>query len=134
MPSQAQAQAPPPHVSRDISHPLQDLTLQETLRVMDVAREMRENRESAEEMFRRNDLRSALREKLVRTARMSGDHVTEAEIDAAIGQYMDRLHTFEGPQAGMSNVMAHLWIWRGRVAVGLAAAATLAGTFWFLFG
>jgi hypothetical protein len=115
-------------------HPLQDLTLQETLRVMDVAREMRENRQSAEEMFRRDDLRAALRDKLVRTARMSGDDVTEAEIDAAIGQFMDRQHTFQPAQPGFSNVMAHLWVWRARVATGLAAAAAVAGAFWFLFG
>ena len=132
MPRQAQAQAPPP-TSRTIPHPLQELTLQETLRVMDVAREMRENRQSAEEMFRRDDLRSNLRDKLVRTARMSGDDVTEAEIDAAIGQYMDRLHTFKAAEPGMSRFLAHLWVWRGRVAAGLASATVLAGAFWFLF-
>lgn len=120
--------------SRDIQHPLQDLSLQETLRVMDVAREMRENRQSAEEMFRRDDLRANLRDKLVRTARMSGDDVTEAEIDAAIGQYMERLHTFQPAAPGMSNFMAHVWVWRGRVATGLAAAAVVAGAFWFLLG
>ena len=120
--------------SRDIQHPLEDLSLEETLRVMDVAREMRENRQSAEEMFRRDDLRANLRDKLVRTAQMSGDDVTEAEIDAAIGQYMDRLHTFQPAEPGMSKLMAHLWVWRGRVVTGLAAAATVAGAFWFLFG
>ena len=45
---------------------------------MDVARELRDRRETAEEMFRRDDLRSQLRETLMRTARMSGDNVTEA--------------------------------------------------------
>ncbi len=65
---------------------------------------------------------------------MSGDDVTEAEIDAAIGQYMERLHTFEPVPKGMSHVMAHLWVWRGRVVAGLAAAATFAGAFWFLLG
>ncbi|WP_238383187.1 DUF6384 family protein [Rubripirellula obstinata] len=134
MSSQAQAQAPPSVASRTIQHPLQDLSLQETLRVMDVAREMRENRQSAEEMFRRDDLRSNLRDKLVRTARMSGDDVTESEIDAAIGQYMERLHTFQPAPAGMGKLMAHLWVWRARVAAGLAAAATVAGAFWFLLG
>lgn len=151
MPSKAQAQAtatsPPQPMStqpmsaqsmstqsRQMPHPLKDLTLQETLRVMDVAREMRENRQSAEEMFRRDDLRIALRDKLLRTARMSGDSVTEAEIDAAIGQYMDRLHTFQPAEPGVSKFVAHLWVWRGRIAVGLATAASVAGAFWFLFG
>ncbi|MDA8745182.1 DUF6384 family protein [Rubripirellula amarantea] len=142
MPQQSAQQAPAPQrdtlatpspISREIQHPLENLTLQETLRVMDVAREMRENRQSAEEMFRRDDLRANLRAKLMRTARMSGDNVTEAEIDAAIGQYMERLHTFEEPEAGLGRFMAHVWVWRARIATGLVAASAVAGAFWFMF-
>ena len=95
---------------------------------MDVARELRDRRETAEEMFRRDDLRSQLREKLMRTARMSGDNVTEEEIDVAIGQYMDALHTYQDPAPGMKRFSAHSWIWRGRI---LAGAVALAG-FWFM--
>ena len=43
--------------------PGQNLTLEETLRVMDVAREMRDQRERAEEMFRQNDVRTNAAEK-----------------------------------------------------------------------
>ena len=71
---------------------------------MDVARELRERRETAEEMFRRDDLRSQLRDKLMRTARMSGDNVAEAEIDAAIGQYFDTLHTYQDPEPGFKRL------------------------------
>ncbi len=139
MPQQAQQATEPPSggvndSDREIHHhPLENLTLQQTLRVMDVAREMRENRQNAEEMFRQDDQRSALREKLLRTARMSGEDVTEAEIDAAIGQYMDRLHTFQAPPAGFGLWLAHAWIWRGRIASGLAVATTIVASFWFLF-
>ena len=38
--------------ARDIRLPGQDLTIEETLRVMDVAREIRDKRETAEVMFR----------------------------------------------------------------------------------
>ncbi len=113
--------------------PLENLTLQETLRVMDVAREMRDRRETAEEMFRRDDLRGALRKKLLATAQRSGDNVTEAEIDAAIGKYMETLYVFSEPEPGLSRFMAHCWVWRDRIAIGAAAVATVAGTFWFLF-
>ncbi|QDT07850.1 hypothetical protein K227x_62790 [Rubripirellula lacrimiformis] len=133
MPS-AQASARQTTDSSNLPGPLENLTLQETLRVMDVAREMRDRRETAEEMFRRDDLRANLREKLIRTARLSGDSVTEAEIDAAIGQYMDTLHTFQDPAPGMSKFMAHCWIWRHRIMAGAAVAAGVAGTFWFLWG
>ncbi|MGB7324226.1 MAG: DUF6384 family protein [Rubripirellula sp.] len=119
--------------SQDFQSPLENLSLQETLRVMDVAREMRDRRESAEEMFRRDDLRAGLREKLLRTAKLSGDSVTEAEIDAAIRQYMDTLHVFHEPEPGLNRFMAHCWIWRNRIMAGAAAAAAVMGAYWFLF-
>ncbi|MFK8113596.1 MAG: DUF6384 family protein [Rubripirellula sp.] len=128
--SQAQAQAP---VSRDLQLPGENLSLEETLRVMDVAREMRQRRETAEEMFRRDDLRSKLRDKLVRTARVSGDNVTEAEIEAAIAQYFETLHTYEDPESGWDSFVAHCWIWRGRILASAATIAAVAGSFWFLF-
>ena len=120
-------------VSRDLRLPGEDLSLEEMLRVMDVARELRNRRETAEEMFRRDDLRSQLREKLLRTARLSGNDVTEAEIDAAIGQYFESIHTYQQPEGGLKRFLAHCWVWRGRLMAGAAAVAVVAGSFWFLF-
>lgn len=119
--------------SRHLRLPGEDLSLEETLRVMDVARELRDRRETAEEMFRRGDLRSKLREKLVRTARMSGDPVTEAEIDAAIGQYFESVHTYQDPPPGLRWFLAHSWVWRRRLLACGIAIATIAGGLWFLF-
>ena len=119
---------------RQISRlPGQELTLNETVRVMDVAREMRDQRETAEELFVRDDLRAKLRDKLVRTARLSGDNVTEAEIEAAIAQYFESLHTYNEPEGGVRRFLAHCWIWRGRILAGAAALATVVGSYWFLF-
>ena len=131
--SQPQARARQSRASRDLQLPGESLTIQETLRVMDVARELRERRETAEEMFRRDDLRSQLREKLLRTAQMSGDNVTAAEIDVAIGQYMDSLHTYQDPEPGMKRFLAHFWIWRGRILAAATALSVVAGGFWFMF-
>lgn len=114
--------------------PGHELTLQETLRVMDVAREMRDQRQLAEEMFRRDDIRTALRDKLVRTARLSGDDVTEAEIDAAIEQYMDTLHVYHDPPSGLKRFVAHCWVWRDRIAWSMAGLAAAAGGWWLFFG
>jgi hypothetical protein len=116
-----------------ILNPLENLTLAETLRVMDVAREMRERRETAEEMFRRDDLRSALRDKLLRQARMSGEKVTEAEIEAAIRQYMETLHVYQDPPAGLKSVFAHAWVYRAQIFLASAATALAVGGFWFFF-
>jgi hypothetical protein len=113
--------------------PGQELTIEETLRVMDVARQLRDQRTTAEEMFRRDDIRIDLRNKLLRTARLSGDHVTEAEIDAAIDHYFESLHTYQEPEGGVKRFLAHCWIWRGRIIAGAAALAGLVGSYWFLF-
>jgi len=129
--AQAQAQAPDPN---RVELPGENLTLQETLRVMDVAREMRDKRETAEEMFRQDDIRKELREKLMRTARLSGDNVTEAEIDAAIQQYMDNLHTYHEPAPGFRRFVAHCWIWRDRIMFSGVALAVAAGGLWYAFG
>lgn len=138
--SNAQASAPTPSApaltSDELSRrraqtklPGEDMTISETLRVMDVAREMRQQRESAEEMFRHDEVRVRLREKLMRTAAMSGDRVTEAEIDAAIDQYLSNLHTYSAPQPGMKKWIAYCWIWRYRLAA--AATAVVATGAWF---
>ncbi|TWT75262.1 DUF6384 family protein [Allorhodopirellula solitaria] len=136
--AQAQAPAPPAAASpaelsrrrAETKMPGEDMTIAETLRVMDVAREMRQQRESAEEMFRRDEVRVRLRKKLLRTAELSGDRVTEAEIDAAIDQYLANLHTYEAPEPGMKKFIAYCWIWRYRIAA--AAAAVAATGAWFL--
>ena len=142
MGSQAQQSAPPPQSGetfrRTVDHDdpieaMRDLSLAETLRVMDVAREMRDNRVVAEEMFRREDLRAGLRQKLMRQAALGGDNVTEAEIDAAIDLYFERQHVFENSASGMSNFMAHVWIWRGRIVATLAAVGAAAGALYYFF-
>ena len=126
--SQAQAR------QKQVELPGQNLTLEETLRVMDVAREMRDQREKGQEMFRRDDIRVALREKLLRSARLSGDTVTEQEIDAAISQYMETLYTYQDPPSGMKNFLAHCWIWRDRILWSVAGAAATLGGLWYFFG
>ncbi|MGB0761154.1 MAG: DUF6384 family protein [Rubripirellula sp.] len=137
MANQSQAQAPNRSTgsARRTSSllPEESLSLQETLRVMDVAREMRDQRETAEEMFRRDDLRTQLRDKLVRTARMSGDNVTEEEIELAIEQFFESVHSYQDPQPGMKSLLAHCWVWRGRLALAAAALTTVLGGLWFMF-
>ena len=127
------APAPSREARRDVRLPGENLSLEETLRVMDVAREIRQQRETAEEMFRRDDIRRNLRDKLMRTARMAGDTVTEAELDAAIDQYMDSVHTYSDPEPSFKSFLAHCWVRRGQILAGLAEVAA-AGGLWFLLG
>jgi len=119
--------------SRSVRLPGEDLSLNEMLRVMDVAREMRRNRDVAEEMFRRDEVRDELREKLMRSAQLAGDRVTKAEIDAAIDQYFATLNTYQDPKPGLKTAVAHAWVWRKRIAAGVAAIAITLGGAYYLF-
>lgn len=101
--------------------------------MMDVAREMRDQRETAEEMFRRDDLRTQLRDRLVRTAHMSGDNVTEEEIELAIEQFFESVHSYQDPQLSMKSILAHCWVRRGRLTLAVVALTTVLGGLWFMF-
>jgi hypothetical protein len=127
--SQSQAQA-----TREIRLPGEDLTIAETLRVMDVAREIRDQRQTAEQMFQRDGVRQQLREKLIRQAELLGENVGEDEIDTAIDQYLATLHTYEDPPAGLQSLLAHCWVWRQRIVAGLGAVVVATSAIWFLFG
>ncbi len=118
--------------NRNIKLPGQELSLEETLRVMDVARELRDQRQTAEKMFEREGVRAQLRDKLVRQARVLNEDVTEGEIDAAIDQYMSTLHRYQDPPRGFKNFMAHCWVWRDKILWSLAGVtAAGVGAWWF---
>lgn len=113
--------------------PGEDLSLNEMLRVMDVARELRRNRELAEEMFRRDEVRERLRDKLVRSAQLAGDRVTAAEIDAAIDHYLKNLHTYSDPPPSLQSKLAHAWVYRRAILTSVLIAAASTVGLWMLF-
>ncbi len=113
--------------------PETDLSLQEMLRVMDVAREFRKDRETAEKALARDDYRAELRKKLMRTAELSGDRVTEAEVEAAITTYLSDRNRYADPAWSPRLFVAHLWVRRtGLMALAAAGLITVA-TVWGLF-
>ena len=108
----------------------ESLSLAETMRIMDVAGALRQQRERAEQEFAVDEVRLHLRRQLLETARVTGDCVTEHEVDAAIEHYFENLHTFHEPPGSVSVFFARLYIRRWAlfliasavVAVGLLAA------------
>ena len=127
MPAEATAQAPP----GEMSLPGENLTIAQTLRVMDVARSLRDDRETAQKLYRVDSVRTRLRNKLMRAAELSGDRVTEPEIDAAIDQYFASLHRYEPPRPGFKRMIATAWVWRNQMIAAAVALATVAGAVWF---
>jgi hypothetical protein len=119
--------------NRSSKIPGEGLSLNEMLRVMDVAREMRRNRDVAEQMFRLDEVRAEIRAKLMKTASIAGDRVTESEIDAAIDQYFTSLNTYADPPSGIKSALAHVWVWRKKIMAASAAIALAVGGVWYLW-
>ena len=89
-----------------------DLTLVETLRVLEVARGLRQEREVAEVALARDEIRTLMRKRLMEAAAITGDKITEADVDAAIEQYFATQHTYKDPPMSFSVLLAHLWVRR----------------------
>src|SRR5688572_33075782 len=104
------------------------------LRIMDVARTLRQEREIAQEQFNREEARQLLRERLKASTEITGSQVTEGEIDAAIESYFNNLHTYRDPPWGVQVFLAHLYVRRVLVLVVLAIGALLGGGLWRLLG
>jgi pyruvate/2-oxoglutarate dehydrogenase complex dihydrolipoamide acyltransferase (E2) component len=142
-PQQAQPQnAPPPAQTRpasaaaasDIAERSTSLSLEETLRVLDVARSMRAQRQETEMALNRDQVRGALRHRLIESAKLTGDTVSEAEIDAAVDQYFDQLYAFEPPKRGWRLMAAKAWIHRTALIWSAALLSAGAAAAWWFGG
>ncbi|MFN8710703.1 MAG: hypothetical protein ACK526_22490 [Planctomyces sp.] len=97
----------------------QELTLSETLRVLEVARGFRNERQEAAVALARAEVRQMMRQRLLDAAAITGDPITEADIDAAIDQYFATQHLYSDPPFSFSVLLAHVWIRRFRVVAFL---------------
>ncbi len=107
----------------------EQLSLPELIRIMDVATELRQEQEVVEEQLNLDQIKIRLRERLMEAAKVAGDPVTAEQIDAAIEDYYDKLHSFEEPQWSFHVLLAHFYVRRVTLlkwAIGIAALAGLA--------
>ena len=110
----------------------ESLSLSEMLRIMDVATEMRSRRETVEKEFAIHETKRILREKLLQTTAITGERVTEAEVDAAIESYFRTLYTFREPEGSWAVVLARFYVRRGHLLIVAILAATLLMTGWWV--
>lgn len=110
-----------------------DLSLQDMLRVMDVARTLRKERETVSREFSRDEQRSLLRTRLLQTTAITGEPLTDADVEAALDLYFDNLHTFRPPPPGLSTLLAYAWVERRTVAVGLLLLGLSTGLVWWMW-
>lgn len=108
------------------------LTLVEMSRIMDVASELRKEQALVEQQLNIDEIKVKLRERLLEAAKVSGDPISEAEVDAAVEQYYDRLHEFRDPPASFSKFLAHCWVLRKYITAAVVALAGGAAIIWGL--
>lgn len=128
-----QAEAPAdPTVDSDGLPTGERLTLAEMSRIMDVASTLRKERALVEQQLNIDQIKAKLRERLLEAAKVSGDPITEKEVDAAVEQYYDRLHEFRDPPASFSKFLAHCWVLRKYLTAAVVALAGAAALIWGL--
>ena len=107
-------------------------TLDEMLRVMDVATELRKQRETVEKEFAVDETRQMLRERLLAATSITGERVSEVEVDTAITQYFSTLYTYRDPPASLNLRLAQAYVRRGQIGVTLVLMLALAGAGWYM--
>ena len=106
----------------------QQLSLEELLRIMDVATTLRKEQDVVEEQLNIDQIKARLRERLLEAAQFTGERVTAEQIDVAIDNYYDKLHSFEEPPWSFSVLLAHLYVKRATIikwAIGIGAVIAL---------
>jgi hypothetical protein len=103
--------------SNDPVVPTADASMDDMLRIMDVATALRRQRETAEAQLDVATAKIRLRERLLATAAAAGEPVTAAEVDAAIEEYFRRQHEYRDPPRSWTRLWAHLGVMRGSLLV-----------------
>lgn len=107
-----------------------ELSLQEMLQVMDVAREMRADRELVSRELSREETIARLRERMLASTKLTGESLQPAEIDAAIELYLNNQHIYRDPPWSLSVLLAHLYVRRIGLMGILFVACTVGLLIW----
>ncbi len=94
---------------------LKQADVKSVLRIMDVASELRRQRQRAEGELETDDAKAKIREKILATAEITGEQLTAQEIDAAIDSFYSGLYRFEQPEKNLQYRLAKLYIARGKI-------------------
>ncbi len=130
------AQASPPAETRQSASadaaqaPPQQLSIEQTLRIMDVATMLRKEQAIVHQQLNLEETQAMLRERLLDAAQVTGEQLTVEQVDIAIEHYYDKLHVFEQPQWSFELMAAHLYVMRGTIVKWTLALGTL-GAWWY---
>jgi hypothetical protein len=131
----AQQQAPPPQVEQEPELRAvkpEQLSLPELIRIMDVASELRKGQEIVEQQLNLDQIKVRLSERLLEAAKVSGERITAEQIEVAIEDYYDKLHSFEEPEWDWHVLLAHLYVHRLTIVKWGLAIGAVVGLWWGL--
>jgi len=111
---------------------VKNMSLQEMLRVMDVATELRQQRESVEREFAVDETKRILRERLLKANELTGEKLTEADVDAAIDRYFQTLYTYSDPPNSWKVWLARLYVNRSGLLALITFFFVLMGLCWLV--
>lgn len=118
--SAAAAEAPP-----------QELTIEQTLRIMDVATLLRKEQAAVQQQLNLEETKAMLRTRLLDAAKVTGENLTVEQVDVAIEHYYDKLYVFKNPTWSLELMAAHLYVMRGTlIKWTLALGAVGAWFYW----
>jgi len=107
------------------------LNLDEFLRIVDVASAMRQEQEKVEGQLDIDQAKLALAEKLRKTAEVTGEQLTELQIQAAVDNYFKGLYSFQAPERDFGVRLAETYADRAgltrKFVIPPVAVAAIAG-------
>jgi len=130
-PSQSVKSDAAPPAPTDVK--LEEMGIAEMMRVMDVATTLRQEQELVKREFDVDQTKQMLRDKLKRTADMTGESLTSEQIEAAVNWYYDNLHEYKEPEKSFKWFLAHLYIRRTAILAVLGTAAMIFLGIWGLW-
>ena len=122
-------------MSQEKSARMGELRLDDFLRVVDVATAIRQRQEEAGQQLDIHEARDKLKEKLRETSRITGENLTDSQIESSVDSYFEGLYSFNEPERNLGTRFADMYVERRRltrryvlppVAFGAAAITVLA--------
>ncbi|MBS3147028.1 hypothetical protein J4471_05020 [Candidatus Woesearchaeota archaeon] len=111
----------------------QNLKLDEFLRMVDVATTIRQKQEEINKQLNIHEVKAELKKKLQDTAQISGEQLTDYQIETAINNYLEGLYSFKEPTRDFGFKLAEIYAGRVKLLkkfgipplVGLAASGLI---------
>lgn len=108
--------------------------LDEFLRMVDVATEIRKKQEEVHRQFSIEEVKEELRQKLKSTAAVSGEKLDDFQIEGAIQSYFEGLYSFKSQKKDFGMQISEIYVERKRLAkkfgIPPLIAASAAGLIW----